>query len=565
MEACIRAIISVVTHPAPVIIAALILSACAGTPAAEDPDYRPGADYHLMMAEIALERGQYRTVVHEYVRAAELSEQPDIAIRATELAFSFGYDAAALRAAGRWLALEPEGGLVHLVLARLNLRRNDVSRATWHAERALGGQLSMPPRPEDYLLLAAELAQDAEPRQLTQLLARLAARDPLAGSLQLALANAALRSADYDLAIYAARSAALDDPDWPEPQLVIARARLGKGETAAALELSKSLLAGEPGPGLELEHARLLSLAGRSDEALQRLERLSAQHGTQPEIARLKAFIRLDRGESGAAWSLFNQRLAAGEDTDEALYYLGQIAAGGDSPEQAIRLYGQISRDPWLLPAQLAIAAIRFELDEQAGALEELATFTADYPQHAFAVARFRGALLAEAGDTQAALDAFAEALDFRPEAADLHLSRGIVLASAGQLNEALQALRRALVLAPDNALVQNALGYTLADANRNLREAERLIRLALEQEPANAAIIDSMGWLRFRQRRLDEALSWLEEAWSIQRDPEVAAHLGEVLWRRGERAAASELWADALVDFPDSAPLLDTIRRLQR
>ncbi|MCC5794636.1 MAG: tetratricopeptide repeat protein [Chromatiales bacterium] len=542
-------------------LALALLGACAAAP--EGPEVAADANYHLLIAEIALERGEFRTVVEEYASAARLSDRPEVAIRATELAFSLGYDALALDNGMRWLELNPDNPTAHLVLARLHLRRSAVEASAHHAARAL--DRGMPPRAEDYRLLAAELGQDGNARQLTRVLARLAAVDPLSGTLQLVLGQAALRAGDWELADYAARQAALDDPDWPEPQQLIAQAMIGMGLVEEGLAHSAALVESQPDRLLELEHARLLGATGRIAEARTILDRLAAGPGAQPEATRLAAFFHLQQGNLVEAWELFSELLNEGYSETESFYYLGQIAEEQGSPEQAQRLYAQIEGGPFLLPARLAIAGIhqsRGELDLALAALDVLAS---EQPHLAVQVHEFRAALFSDEGDLEAALAEYDQALVFRPEAARLHLNRGILLATHGEVREAIASLRAAYAIDPDDAAIQNALGYTLADANRNLREAARLVRLAFEQVPDSAAIIDSMGWVRFRQRRFVESLDFLEDAWARQRDPEVAAHLGEVRWRMGDRAGAHEIWDQALAEWPDSRPLLDTVRRLRR
>ena len=119
--------------------------------------------------------------------------------------------------------------------------------------------------------------------------------------------------------------------------------------------------------------------------------------------------------------------------------------------------------------------------------------------------------------------------------------------------------MQEVVALAPYDANSLNTLGYTLANRTRRYKEAYPLIRLALELDPGNPAIIDSMGWVLYRQGKTEEARSYLEQAHSILRDPELMAHLGEVLWVTGERDQARALWAEALAAYPDSEPLIET------
>jgi tetratricopeptide (TPR) repeat protein len=108
-----------------------------------------------------------------------------------------------------------------------------------------------------------------------------------------------------------------------------------------------------------------------------------------------------------------------------------------------------------------------------------------------------------------------------------------------------------------------NALGYTLTDMTDRHDEAYPLIHRALELEPDDPAILDSMGWVLFKLGRAEEALPYIERSWAQQRDAEIAAHLGEVLWSLERIDEARDIWLEAIVEFPGSEILLDTMGRL--
>jgi tetratricopeptide (TPR) repeat protein len=173
--------------------------------------------------------------------------------------------------------------------------------------------------------------------------------------------------------------------------------------------------------------------------------------------------------------------------------------------------------------------------------------------------------VLERAGRTEEALDALDEALERRSEDVALLLARGALLDRTGRLEDALADMRAAVAAAPDSALPLNALGYTLADRTRHFDEAYRLVRRAIELDPGNAAILDSLGWVYYRQRKLPEARTYLALAYSQFPDPEVAAHLGEVMWQQGDRDAARSLWNEALERNPDSRTLQAVMARLMQ
>ncbi|NCV54384.1 MAG: hypothetical protein EBW59_06390, partial [Betaproteobacteria bacterium] len=123
--------------------------------------------------------------------------------------------------------------------------------------------------------------------------------------------------------------------------------------------------------------------------------------------------------------------------------------------------------------------------------------------------------------------------------------------------------LKKAISLKPDYAIAYNALGYSYADRNVKLDDAKRYIEIALSIEPQNHYILDSMGWVHYRLGNYDIAYEFITKAYSIQEDPEIAAHLGEVLWKQGKENEAISIWQGSLERFPENSILIETKNRL--
>jgi tetratricopeptide (TPR) repeat protein len=133
----------------------------------------------------------------------------------------------------------------------------------------------------------------------------------------------------------------------------------------------------------------------------------------------------------------------------------------------------------------------------------------------------------------------------------------------AGMERESVRNFESLLKDRPEDASLLNALGYSLADRNKKLPRAESLIRKALQASPDNPAFLDSLGWVMFRRGDIPGALPYLERAYRIFPDAEIASHWGELLWVSGKQAEARSLWARSLARAPDSKPLRATIERL--
>ena len=122
--------------------------------------------------------------------------------------------------------------------------------------------------------------------------------------------------------------------------------------------------------------------------------------------------------------------------------------------------------------------------------------------------------------------------------------------------------LRRLIELRPDNPQAYNALGYAYADRNERLAEARQLIEKALALAPDDGFILDSMGWVLYRQGDLAGALTYLERSYAKREDPEIAAHLGEVLWALGRQDDARRLLQEAQKVHPTNEALAETVRK---
>jgi len=158
------------------------------------------------------------------------------------------------------------------------------------------------------------------------------------------------------------------------------------------------------------------------------------------------------------------------------------------------------------------------------------------------------------------ALEYFDRVITYRPDNENALLGKAELLLRMDRLDDALDAYRLAVKKWPDNAIVLNALGYTLADRTEEYREAEKLIRKALKLTPDSAAIIDSYGWVLYRQGDYEKALVELERAYVQLEDPEVAAHIIEVLWKMDRSDEAMERLVEAEERWPES-PLLENVR----
>lgn len=539
------------------------LHGCASTMRDNIPsvNYVPDSSYYLIMAEIALQREQQAIAAQEYLNAATHTEDAEIAQRATEFAFERGYLVYALPAARRWVELDPANRRAHEYAARAYMRRSALDASLEHWRQALG---PLDERDEqDYDEVSAAIAEGQNAAAVTWMLTRLSADAPDSGALRLALARAALRSRHFDLALASAQRAVAAGVDRSETTQLIAEAHLLRGEWAAAQKLMEEELSKTPQLALEIEYIQMIAAAGEYRRARDELEQLAKDYGVQPPLIRLHGLMSLAAGDIATAESEFQRLLEAGYEIYECFYFLGQIAEFRKQYDDAIGYYSRISSGPYLVQAQIAIAQAYADLGDEHGALDHLSTFSASHPLHYFEILNARARLYERFGEYAKAVAIYDEILRFQPDVISLLNARSIMLDLNGEVDEALRAMRRTLQLAPTNADTMNTLGYTLTNRTNRHKEAYALVRAALELEPDNPAIIDSMGWVLFKLGKLEEARSYLELAHAQIEDPEIVAHLGEVMWKIGDKAAARAMMDSSHANFPDSEPLNATMQRL--
>jgi Flp pilus assembly protein TadD len=165
----------------------------------------------------------------------------------------------------------------------------------------------------------------------------------------------------------------------------------------------------------------------------------------------------------------------------------------------------------------------------------------------------------------QEAFDLLSRALESSPDNPDLLYDHAMAAEKVNRIDVLESNLRKLIKLRPDHAHAYNALGYTFADRNERLGEARELIETALKLAPDDPFILDSMGWVLYRLGRVKEALGYLHRAYALRPDPEIAAHLGELLWIEGKREEAEKIWTDMLREHPKNEVLQNTIKRFLR
>ena len=550
----------------PAVAALWFVTACApGSATRPDHATEPGPpEASIERAEKALAERDYPAAARAYREAAQRSDDETVAEQATRTAFDHHQLREAALAADRWLELNPtsENARRYAGIAALKLHRLD--DAEKHFASLLDTVYISPAA--GFLALAPVVSGEAVPADVMELFRRLSARHPDVAEGHYAYASAALRADNFAGAVRAAEMAAAKAPYWKPAKMLLARARIATGNEEAGLAMARELVTdADADVATHLEYALLLAATGHDEEARAMLTPYAAGKTVIPGAVRTLGVMDLDAGNLDAANAQFENLLSTGAQSYEALYYLGTIAERRKDVERAQRYYSRVVAGEYSLAAQQRLARIKAEESGIEAGIAQLDEFARAQPQHAPEVLAAKAALLSSKGDDRRALQVFDEAVERYPDVVDLRMNRVFFYERIGKQDAAVRELRDLLAERPGDAQVQNALGYTLADSDRNLDEARTLLTAALSQSPDNAATLDSMGWLLYREGRHAEALEYLQRAAKAASDPEIDLHIGEVQWALGQQESARKTWAAALERAPDNDKLRQRLDRAGR
>lgn len=543
------------------LFAAALLAASATAGAAEKPMISGPSDESagLMVAEVALERGDCRAASDAYVKLALASSDPKLASRATQVSLACAQLEPASRASTRWRALEPLSGDASLASAiiALKLYRLEDARSAlgaWRDSPSAGTQ-----DPSQFAeLLARESDATAASRVFGQVLV---GSDPTAEVL---LAQARLAQQSFDLAgaIKFAERALAIEPALLDAKTLIARCRAMQGDVDGALVAARELEGQLNGEDRFLV-PDILNAADRNDEARKELEKLRETAELASSANRRLGAIALSEGDLAGAETQFTALMGDRNTTAAAVFYLAQIFERKGDVDRALQSYELLADSALGLTARGSAARLLMKKGQRQKALQLLDDYGKAHPDEAVEVATARSQLLAGAGLYDVALADLDSALQRFPAHHDLEYQRATLLERAGRKKESVAAFKALAKKRPDDPNITNALGFTLADHDSELSLADKLVRQALSVSPDSPAIQDSQGWVLYRKGRKQDASVVLERAFRNLRDPEIGAHFGEVLWTLGDQARAHYVWQQALNVDPDNTVLRNTISRL--
>ncbi len=524
--------------------------------------------FQVLAAEVALQRGQPAPAYQTYLSLARDTHDPRMAERATEIALTAQSPSDALAAAQLWQQYAPDSERAAQLDASL---------------------LVLSGRPDDAApLLASELARATPDNRGNAILA-----------LQLLLSRGPNRVGG----LHVLQDLTKNDLGRPETQFAIARQQLAADdapgarkslEQALALKadyLPAALMLSQMGPEERKEgiasiekfvrqnpdsHDARLALAqmylasDRLDDAQKQFEIMHRNNGNDLTPLMALALIKLQQKNFPDAQTYLTQyaqkaEATPGGDPGQAYIYLAQMSLDQKHDAAAGDWLNKISPSSrQYFPAQITRAQLLAKQGKPDDARKLLAGLNSPDPREDALIARTDAAILFDAKRYPESEARLKQATEDFPDDPDLTYDYAMSAERNGHFDVMETQLRKLIATQPDNPQAYNALGYSLADRNQRLQEAGTLVEKALSLAPNDAFIMDSVGWVKYRQGDTSDAARLLRKAFDLQPNAEIGAHLGEVLWKSGDQDQARAAWREAHKLEPNNDTLVKPLHRFQ-
>ncbi len=516
--------------------------------------------YKYLLGEIAGQRGEVTLASQLFLDLAKQTRDPRLAERAARTAVFANQPGLALQAATMWAELDPSSTEAQQASSQLLVASGNLTQAKPHIQKLLAKEDT---RANGFLYLNSLLANQKDKVEVLNAVTEFAAPYPKLPEAQFAVAQAAWFADKPEISKAALASADKLRPGW-EASAQMQGQILQKESPEKAISFYQDFLGQYPKANdVRMAYAKLLVTQKRHTEAKPEFVKLVESSNGNPEISAVVGLLSLESNDYLMADKYFQQSISAGFKNPDQLYgYLGRSAERQKDDTKALSWYDKIQSGDHFLEGRLSAASVIARTKNADAAIKMLDEVDDLTPEQQITVVLAEANLLSQAKRNQESFDLIEKAVKNWPNSTELIYDHAMAAERVGKLDLMETQLRKTIQLKPDFAAAYNALGYSFADRNIKLPEAKTLVETALKLQPNDHYMLDSLGWVHYRLGNLSLAAEALRKAYEIQADPEIAAHLGEVLWKQGLQEEAKKIWAGALKNFPENDVLVATSKK---
>ncbi len=516
--------------------------------------------YKYLLGEIAGQRGEVTLASQLFLDLAKQTRDPRLAERAARSAAFANQPGLALQAATLWVDLDPNSLEAQQASSQLLVASGNLKQAKPHIQKLLAKEET---RANGFLYLNSLLANQKDKNEVLAAVSEFAAPYPKLPEAHFAIAQAAWFADNPEITKKELIAADKLRPGWEVSAQMQGQVLL-KESPEKAINFYQNFLKNNPKANdVRMAYAKLLVNQKRHAEAKPEFVKLVESANGSPEISAVVGLLSLESEDYLMADKYFQQSISSGfKDPDQLYGYLGRSAERQKLDAKALEWYDKIQPGERYLEGRFAAANVIARTKNVDAAIKMLDEVDDLLPEQQILVIQTEASLLAQAKRTQESYDLLDKAAKNWPDSTELIYDYAMAAERVGKLDVMETELRKVIKMKPDFAAAYNALGYSFADRNIKLNEAKTLVETALKLQPGDHYMLDSLGWVHYRLGNLSLAAENLRKAYEIQADPEIAAHLGEVLWKQGLQEEAKKIWAGALKAFPENDVLVATAKK---
>ena len=515
--------------------------------------------YNVMVGEMYQRSGDAKRAVEHYLSVAMDNNDPKIAKRAAQIASRSGQNNKAIKATKRWLQLAPESIEARQYLALLLLRQQKYKES---AEQLHKVQTQFDSQSKDGVeIIGALLASENPPESVYQMYKHYQMLELNRPKVKLILSSLAFQAGHYDKALSSIKSVSESLKGENKEQALLLQSQIlyKLGLKNEAMQILSPLMKSQTTTDVALlEYVRLLILDQRNKDAATVLARLSLKHPENFEITKALIALYLDLQQYSQAEQHIPSLLTSDKYQSTAHHFKAEIYESRNELDAALSEYQKVYNGELYNSAQSRIPALLMQQHGLKVAQEwlhqKVTTSKIDAIKAKFI--SIEAALLLEQKNHKEALKLYNEADALTPNNLDIIYSRAITLQRLNQISKAEDDFRFILKKNANDVNTLNALGYMLASKTNRLDEAKMLINKALALRPDDVMIIDSLGWLHYRQGNIEKAELYLRKAYDENKDPEIASHLIEVLSKKGNKDEALSIFKEMIEQYPNDEQL---------
>ena len=519
--------------------------------------------YKYLLGEIAGQRGDVTLASQLFLDLAKQTRDARLAERAAKAAAYANQPGIALQAVTLWVELDPASLEAQQASSQLLVASGNLKQAKPHIQQLLS---RVETRANGFLYLNTLLANQKDKNEVLESIKEFAAPYQTLPEARLALAQAAINADNNAFAKTELQAADNLRPGW-EIAAQLQGQMLFKESPSKAIAFYQDFLKKYPKASeVRMTYAKTLVNQKRHAEAKPEFLKLVEDSKGSPEISAVVGLLSLESNDYSDADKYFERALASGfKEPDQLYIYLGRSAERQKNDAKALTWYDKIQpNSERFLEGRLSAANVIARTKNVDAAITMLDNVDELTPEQQIVVIQTQANMLGQAKRHQESFDLMGTAVKNTPNSPELIYDYAMAAERLGKLDVMETELRKVIRLKPDFAAAYNALGYSFADRNIKLDEAKTLIETALKLQPNDHYMLDSLGWVHYRLGNLALAVENLRKAYEMQADPEIAAHLGEVLWKQGQQEEAKKIWGLALKEHPSNDLLVATAKKFK-